>query len=346
MSSWLSGLTVSGLTESVKGVTDSVVKAVENVEIPKIDNETLQKLTLTTPELVEERHRLDAEERRKAAVKDMLSNMDVWATRDADRQILVEECKEAILKLSQDDATFFGPYKMPASNVQTSEETEEEELLKEGTPEEIVKDRNPTAAQLEKLDKLSPLPLLLSDFDLDAHVGLIQKLLGVDPKLVERQSNLSGGGARERIFWQNYFFHCAFTRYECGLSVDEIWCEDQAGSDAPTPGETSTATSIAEAIEAEETTIVFNETSAGAGAATTGTSLEAAFVADAPGAAQELAPHSPELENDVASSSTSTPPGFEMVTSSDLTSSVSPGGGTGDPELDELEAEIMKELED
>jgi hypothetical protein len=24
-------------------------------------------------------------------------------------------------------------------------------------------------------------------------------------------------------FWKNYFFHCAYARYEAGLSIDEIW---------------------------------------------------------------------------------------------------------------------------
>jgi hypothetical protein len=33
---------------------------------------------------------------------------------------------------------------------------------------------------------------LLAEFDLDAHVGLIRKLLKEDPMLVEQQSKLSG----------------------------------------------------------------------------------------------------------------------------------------------------------
>ena len=36
---------------------------------------------------------------------------------------------------------------------------------------------------------------------------------------------MAGGGTRETAFWRNYFFHCAYTRYEAGLSIDEIWCE-------------------------------------------------------------------------------------------------------------------------
>ena len=73
------------------------------------------------------------------------------------------------------------------------EKAEEDELLLDkGISTAVVKDRDPTVDQLEKLSKLEPLPLLLRDFDLDAHVGLIQKLLQVDRRLVERQSTLSG----------------------------------------------------------------------------------------------------------------------------------------------------------
>ena len=33
----------------------------------------------------------------------------------------------------------------------------------------------------------------------------------------------SGAGEKETLFWKNYFFHCAYTRYQKGLSIDEIW---------------------------------------------------------------------------------------------------------------------------
>ena len=81
-----------------------------------------------------------------------------------------------------------------AAEIPAEEKTEEEELLEaeEDDDSKVVKDRDPTAEQLEQLNKLEPLPPLLRDFDLDAHVGLIQKLLKMDPRLVERQSTLSG----------------------------------------------------------------------------------------------------------------------------------------------------------
>lgn len=43
--------------------------------------------------------------------------------------------------------------------------------------------------------------------------------------LNEQNKNKIGGGLRERIFWRNYFIHCANSRYEAGLDIDEIWSE-------------------------------------------------------------------------------------------------------------------------
>ena len=67
----------------------------------------------------------------------------------------------------------------PIQVVMNDEEEEEEEA-------------GPSPESLVKLAKLEPLPPLLAEFDLDAHVGLIQKLLKVDDMLVEQQSKLSG----------------------------------------------------------------------------------------------------------------------------------------------------------
>lgn len=39
-----------------------------------------------------------------------------------------------------------------------------------------------------------------------------------------------GGGEREHYFWKNYFVNCAFARYEAGLDIDEIWSEKLGGS--------------------------------------------------------------------------------------------------------------------
>ena len=46
-------------------------------------------------------------------------------------------------------------------------------------------------------------------------------------------TRLSSGGERELIFWKNYFFHCAYTRYEAGLSIDEIWSNEPRPTTQP-----------------------------------------------------------------------------------------------------------------
>ena len=184
MSSWFNA-------ESIKGLTKKVQSALP----VHIDKEMIEKLTLTTPELTAERQRIDEEERRKERARDMLAGMLPWETRDAERDILVDECKEAILQLSSDRQTFFGPYPMPEKNVKL--EQNDTAAAAEGQEEQEVEEsteggEGPPSESLEKLSKLEPLPVLLQEFDLDAHVGLINRLLKEDPQLVVMQSALSG----------------------------------------------------------------------------------------------------------------------------------------------------------
>ena len=179
----------------------SALKEKVQKNIP-IDREMLAKLTLNTDQMIAERQQFGQEAKRRAEVKDMLAGMFPWETRDAERDILVEECKEAILALSASEETFFGPYEMPLLKVkiedeevkpnQEGEETDEKDEKEETDDKKVIKDRKPSPESLEKLAKLEPLPPLLSDFDLDIHVGLIQKLLKLDPKLVKMQGTLSG----------------------------------------------------------------------------------------------------------------------------------------------------------
>uniref|UniRef100_A0A7S2VAW2 BSD domain-containing protein n=1 Tax=Entomoneis paludosa TaxID=265537 RepID=A0A7S2VAW2_9STRA len=223
----------SSLAESAAKVTENAVKAAN------IDPEVFQKLTLNSPELAAERQKIDEEERRKEAVRDKLAGLLPWETRDPDRDILVPECKEVILKMSSEEETFLGPWQMPEKNVTLEEKPssdsnegidvgsgEGEDSMGTSPPPAAQETPKPSTESLEKLSKLEPLPNLLGDFDLDSHVGLIQRLLEVDGNLVQMQSSLSGGGARESVFWKNYFFHCAYSRYEAGLSVDEVWSEE------------------------------------------------------------------------------------------------------------------------
>jgi hypothetical protein len=173
-----------------------------------IDKELLAKLTLNTDEMKAERQQFGDDANRKDEVKDMLAGMLPWETRDSERDILVEECKEAILALSGSEETFYGPYEMPALKVNLEDEKEKKESTGEDNDDEGDDDggdgedededapakteHKPSAESLEKLAKLEPLPPLLSEFDLDSHVGLIEKLLKEDPVLEKRQSTLSG----------------------------------------------------------------------------------------------------------------------------------------------------------
>lgn len=189
----------SGL-ETLSQLSEKVQKA-----IPVVDKEFLAKLTLNTEEMKAERQQFGEEAKRKEQVKNMLAGMLPWETRDTERDILVEECKEAILALSDKEETFFGPYEMPQLSVILDEETRTKKESEDGEEEEVLDEEEeraeaitqkttltPSEESLEKLAKLEPLPPLLRDFDLDSHVGLIQRLLKEDPKLERQQSTLSG----------------------------------------------------------------------------------------------------------------------------------------------------------
>jgi len=184
MSSWLSGIADTVQNGVAKVSFQELGEKVQNA-MPKIDSEMIGKLTLTTPELTAERQRIDAEERHKEQIKNSLAGMLPWETKDPDRDILVDECRQAILQLSKDKMTFFGPYPMPQTGVVVEDEDDEVKTTSPKGPE-------PSAESLGKLAKLEPLPVLLLNFDLDSHVGLINRLLKEDPQLVAMQSTHSG----------------------------------------------------------------------------------------------------------------------------------------------------------
>ena len=194
--SWFStGLDkLTQLSETVQKASESVTQAIP------LDREFLAKLTLNTDEMKAERQHFGEEAAHKEEVKDMLSSLLPWETRDVERDILVEECREAILALSTNEETFFGPFEMPAMPVKVIEQmetskTEDGDGVDEDDDDEEEhgqKVRKPSEKSLEQLAKLEPLPPLLSQFDLDSHVGLIQRILNEDPNLVKVQSTLSG----------------------------------------------------------------------------------------------------------------------------------------------------------
>jgi len=344
MTSWFTQSTGLDLTSAFDTLTETVQSVSEQVSeaIPTEHKEFLAKITLNTDDMISERQNFREEADRKADAKDKLNKILPWQTLDPEREILVDECKEAILELSGREETFFGPYEMPLLKVvlESAKESNEEEEEGEAQPVSEVSTSNarrhmaPSEESLEMLKNLEPLPSLLEEFDLDEHVGLIQRVMKEDPKLVAMQANFSGGGLREKTFWRNYFFHCAFSRYEAGLSLDEIWSY----------GEESANTGNIEETTAKEDTPTSSEVNE-EGATIGGESLE--FVEEPTFPTTPPADTTVDL-NDPAAGTTdgsltelselSPKNGFELIEDDDVEI-------PGDPELDELEAEIARELE-
>ena len=319
-----------------------------------IDPDLIKKLTLQSDELVSERERIDNEERRKEAVRDSLSEILPWETRDAEMEILVDECKEVILGLSSEEETFTGPFVLNGG-LPSGEGDEEEH----GDDEKLAKDLSAAEISAEKLSKLQPLPDLLSDFDLDTHVGLIERALKEDAQLVEMHKRLSSGGTREQIFWKNFFFHCAYARYEAGLSIDEIWCPEEQAKQPVVLNEESDDYDVVNDAEEE---VIFDSASSAAGSNESSshneTGLKHSVITNSgttDGARSQITQQNEKFANESSSSSSATAPlsKVDAVIKSDL-SADSIGGADyefvpssgGDDELDELEAEIAAALDD
>ena len=242
---------------------------------------------------------------------------------------------------------------LPSGDTEGANEDEEEG--EEDSDQKAAKDLAAAELSAEKLSKLQPLPKLLSDFDLDTHVGLIQRLLQVDPKLVEMHSRLSSGGQREIIFWKNYFFHCAYTRYEAGLSIDEIWSNEHRPTPSMTVAEESEDFDVVNDPDEE---VIF-DSSSGDEELSADRKGDTVSGADISGAANDTQPSAIET---TATPQTSEEIGKGIAPPSspqrDTPSAVESGGGTdyefvsstgGDEdvgEMDELEAEIAAALDD
>lgn len=102
-------------------------------------------------------------------------------------------------------------------------ELEENEVLVEECYNAIMALSTTNKTFKEDVEPRDSFPVLLRDFDLDAHVGLIQRLIAEDNNLKEMQSQFLCGGEKEKRFWKNYFYNCAIARETVGLSLDEIW---------------------------------------------------------------------------------------------------------------------------
>lgn len=309
--SWFSNFNASDalgklneISSKVQEVSKEAASKVQS-KLP-LDDELVKKLTLRSDELQAVHDLIDAQETRKEAVRDYLASLLPWETKDEAREILVEECREAMQTMSKEGDTFTGPFPLP-ENVERMF-TEDSELS-EATEES-------QAAAKKKLEKMGTLPQLLDDFDLDAHVGLIEKLFKADKGLADSYAQLESAGKTERIFWKNYFFHCALIRYEKGLSVEEIWAVD--GERKAESGESNEKST--EKVQDEE-------------------SVELTFEPDENEAEIESILNEDDDITDTGNSSLAKSSGsdYEIVDKDD-------GDDDVGEDLDELDAEIAKEL--
>lgn len=207
MTSWFSNIIPTEALEKVRQLSSQVQE-----KLP-LDDEFIKKLTLRSDDLQQEHDLIDAQETRKELVRDYLANILPWETKDEARVILVDECRESIEKMSAEGETFTGPFELPDTVERMFSENS-------GMIEATEETRTDASKKLEKMGKL---PELLDEFDIYAHVGLIERLFKLDKNLARSHSLLESAGKSELIFWKNYFFHCAYIRYTVGLSVEEIW---------------------------------------------------------------------------------------------------------------------------
>jgi hypothetical protein len=365
-SSWLSDWTktvVSSVSEATSVLESGVNRA----------SDALEKLTLTTPEMTIARHQLAVAAQDREHRRMQLAALYPWETNDPDRSILVAECQTAILQMSQNKSTFFGPFVLPPPPaVKSKASNHDEEPAVPSVERKTPDDELPSAASLAMLAQLQPLPRFLgeNDFDLQMHVGLIEKLLKVDKNLVQMQANYQGGGGiRETKFWHNYFLHVAHGRYTAGLGLDEIWGDhvvlenSAAATAAPNTPDTTTlmgaaASMVGAAVTAAAAAAAVNSTAATAkqqGEMVDESEGEVVEFDDNPAAAA-----APPGSGTTANTSLNNSNGFELVSSegsadhdhddaaaaknaNDDTDDIDIGS---DYELDELEAEIARELED
>jgi hypothetical protein len=202
-------------------------------------------------------------------------------------------------------------------------------------------------------------------------VSLTVKLFCRFLLLPNTHDTTTGGGPRERVFWNNYFFHCAFTRYEAGLSIDEIWSYQQASTNNNDEAATGAAGTVSfnsmgntagggggvgsgaptstQQQQQEEETVDFDGTPNNPSSDPTfvefgdnDNSGDGGVTNEMDGGIGGLADSTSAAAASTAASDFAVGNDFELVDEDD-------GGvldGTsGDPELDELEAEIARELE-
>lgn len=143
------------------------------------------------------------------------------------------------------------------------------------------------------------------------------------------------------MFWRNYFFNCAYARYEAGLSIDEIWSEQSIPppTEEGEKDETITFDSPDPKKEAAGKPAASQQKTEGSADAATGANAESA-----PAGEKELEKKSSGLfEGDAfkTPAATEETPGSSAGTSAEY--EVVDDDFSG--EMDELEAEIAQALE-
>jgi len=374
--SWFSSFDTGDALNKLSKISDKVQASVNELStlVPDLpDNDQtkfLRKLALNSPDMVAERSQLDLEERRKEIVRDHLSEMLPWETQNEELGIFVEDCREGVLALSSERYTFLLPFAAPKGvrlfPVDSNKDTDVDNESEQDDFEEVVREEI-----MQKLIKLQPLPSLLEDFDIDAHVGLIERLLGEDTTLSKMHSSLTGAGDKERLFWKNYFFHCAYTRYEKGLTIEEIWERKPAPLTTQQMAAASTNTNTADIAsssvggdDSKSVELTFelddgaSHNTGGDGSSLDASSLPSATASMMPAGngnsnAQgfSAAQTSPSLSTvpaagGVATSASSSATSYEII---DVLGKEDDGGGLENDDngdLDDLEAEIARELEE
>jgi hypothetical protein len=206
MSSWFPSF--EGATEALTQIGNEIGELSNKVQesLPELSNQVqgalpidgnlFNKLTLRSDELVKEHELLEAQEKRKELVRDYLSDIFPWETKDETRAIFIDQCRSAIFDLSCHKSTFETPFQLQRGELLNAEyfevEEEEVEIDFENKKNEKENETKIDESSQEKLEKMLPLPLLLEHFDIDTHVGLIERLMKEDTRLVLMHSMLSG----------------------------------------------------------------------------------------------------------------------------------------------------------
>lgn len=275
-------------------------------------SDLISALTLSSPEIAAEQARINEEESRKECVKDALASLLPWETRNEEHEILVAECHDEILQLSMRENTFSEPF-----------------------------GKGNLEIEAKALADLEDYPSLLRRFDLDAHVGLVERLFQEDANLVQMHSQFARAGDKEYNFWKNYFYHCAVVRFKIGLSNSEIW-------DVPTVSSAvKVQSSIIPSIPFLSTNPLVDTRKAAVDTSGDDDKDDVSITFDSASVGSSSVLDEPVLQSQqpstTESSSRSMSPekDYEIITPSAGQEDV----GSGDDELDDLEAEIARELE-